>query len=59
MLINGDVKQNTSGKTVLMKTCKTEEERVQVLKKMFGITITEEEQTGIVGTVTEILEGQT
>jgi len=58
MLFNGDVKQNMGGKTALVKTCKTEGERVEVLKTMFGIILTEKERTGIVGTVTEILESE-
>ena len=54
MLVNGDVKRNMGGKTSLVKTCKTEEERVEALREYFGIDLTQEESEGIRGTVTEL-----
>lgn len=54
MLVNGDVKLNTRGKTEVVKVCKSEEERVGALKKYFGIVLTEEERLGIVGHVAEL-----
>jgi len=49
MLVNGEVKENTGGKTRVIKVCKTDEERVESLKEYFGITITNEQREGIRG----------
>lgn len=54
MLVNGTVKRNMGGKTEMLQTCETEPERVQALQKWFGISLTEEEVTGIKDTVTEL-----
>lgn len=56
MLVNDVVKRNDGrGKTVTVRVCKSEEERIEVLKEMFGITLSEEERLGIRGWRTEIL----
>lgn len=54
MLVNGTLKRNLGGKTEVVKVCRTEEERVMVLRKWFHITLTDEEQAGIKGKVTEL-----
>jgi arylamine N-acetyltransferase len=54
MLINGVIKENLGGKTKVVEDCKIEEERVKALEKWFGITLTEEERTGIHGWGTEL-----
>jgi arylamine N-acetyltransferase len=54
MLVNADIKQNLGGKTEVIRTCKTEEERVQALQEFFAMTLTEEERIGIRGRVTEL-----
>jgi arylamine N-acetyltransferase len=54
MLVNEDVKINTDGKTRLVKSCKTEQERMEALKEHFGIEFTDEEREGIRGHVTEL-----
>ncbi|PYI18049.1 arylamine N-acetyltransferase 1 [Aspergillus violaceofuscus CBS 115571] len=43
------VKVNTGGKSVLVQTCVTEAERVEVLRERFGIQLTVEQQEGIIG----------
>jgi arylamine N-acetyltransferase len=55
MLVNGEVKKNDGGKTRLVMTCTTEEERVQALKEHFEIELTEEEINGIKGRNVELL----
>jgi arylamine N-acetyltransferase len=54
MLVNGDVKQNLGGKTSLLMSCQTEEERVEALRSVFGITLTDEQREGIKGRATEL-----
>ncbi|KAL1617256.1 hypothetical protein SLS56_011060 [Neofusicoccum ribis] len=54
MLVNDEVKENLGGKTRLVKKCETEEERVQVLKDMFGMTLTKEQREAIAGRAAEI-----
>lgn len=54
MLVNDEVKGNLGGKTRLVKKCETEEERVQVLKDMFGMTLTREQREAIAGRAAEI-----
>lgn len=54
MLVNGVIKRNMGSKTEVVEVCKTEAERVQALRKWFGITLTEEEVAGITNTVTEL-----
>jgi arylamine N-acetyltransferase len=54
MLFNGDVKENLGGRTILIKSCKDERERVEALKEYFDITLTEEEINGIRGLPAEL-----
>lgn len=54
MLVNGEVKLNTGGKTAVVKVCETEAERVEALKEYFGISLIEEEKGGIRGWRTEL-----
>jgi arylamine N-acetyltransferase len=55
MLVNGGVKRNDGGKTRLVLTCMTEEERVKALEEHFDIRLTNEEVNGIKGRSTELL----
>lgn len=55
MLVNGLVKRNVTGRTEVVKECKTEAERVEALKEYFGITLTEEEKEAIKGWRTELV----
>ena len=55
MLVDGVVKENLSGKTVVIKECKTEGERIQALREYFGIELTDEEKEAIKGHKTELL----
>jgi arylamine N-acetyltransferase len=48
------VKKNTGGKNTLLQTCQTEEERVQVLEKLFKLKLTEEEKNGIRGRISSL-----
>lgn len=54
MLVNAVVKENLGGKTKIVEECKTEADRIRVLKEWFGITLTEEEKEAIKGTATEL-----
>ena len=54
MLVNGTIKENFSGKTEVVQECRTEQERVEALKKWFGIELTPEQQSSIKGYVTEL-----
>lgn len=54
MLVDGVVKENLGGKTSVVETCLTEEERVTALQKWFGIELTESEKEGIKGWQTEL-----
>ena len=54
MLVNGDVKLNTGGRTSIVKTCATEAERIEALREYFGITLSEEERESIRGFSTEL-----
>lgn len=54
MLVDGEVKRNEGGKTVLERVCKDEGERVDVLESVFGISLTEEERVGIKGRGVEL-----
>ena len=58
MLVNDMVKRNMGGKTIVVQVCKNEEERIQALSEHFGITLIDEEQKGIKGTVTELIPKQ-
>jgi arylamine N-acetyltransferase len=55
MLVNGEVKRNDGGKTRLVLTCTTEEERLKVFKEQFDILLTDEEVNGIKGRNVELL----
>jgi len=55
MLVNGEVKRNDGGKTKVVRVCRSEEERVEVLREEFGIELTEEEREGIRGRNVELL----
>ncbi|KAK0672461.1 PaNAT1 arylamine N-acetyltransferase encoded by the PaNAT1 protein [Cercophora samala] len=54
MMVQGEVKQNLGGRTELVKVCKTEEERTETLKDLFGIDLTEEEKGAIKGWASEL-----
>ncbi|KAK0635933.1 arylamine N-acetyltransferase 2 [Bombardia bombarda] len=54
MLSGADVKRNVTGRTELVKTCVSEEERVEVLRELFGIEFTEKEREGIKGWASEL-----
>ncbi|KAJ4983143.1 hypothetical protein SVAN01_11368 [Stagonosporopsis vannaccii] len=54
MLHNAVVKENLGGKTSVLKVCKSEAERVGVLRESFGMELTEEEREAVKGTATEI-----
>lgn len=54
MLIDGEVKLNRGGRTVVVKVCRTEEERVAALEEYFGIVLVEREMSGIRGWKTEL-----
>lgn len=54
ILGGGDVKRRVRGKTEHLRTCRTEEERVQALEELFGLRLTDEERRGIRGLFTEL-----
>ncbi|KAF4966603.1 hypothetical protein FSARC_5723 [Fusarium sarcochroum] len=54
MLVNGVVKENLGGRTQIITTCKTEEERIEALEKYFQLFLTDEEKKAIVGYVSEL-----
>lgn len=54
MLVNGLVKENLGGKTNIVQECQTEAERVEALKKWFGISLSQEEIESIRGWHTEL-----
>ena len=49
MLAGAELKRNTGGRTELIKTCKIESERLEILKTIFNIQLNEEEQQAIRG----------
>ena len=51
MLSGAELKRNMGGRTQLVKTCTTEQERVDVLRDIFGLVLAEEERMGITGSV--------
>ena len=51
MLCGAELMRNMGGRTQLVKTCATEQERVDVLRDVFGLVLTEEERMGITGNV--------
>ena len=53
-LLQATVKENLGGKTQTVMECKSEDERVRVLREFFGIALTEQERGGIAGWPTEL-----
>ena len=53
-MVGGEVKRVIEGKSEVLMECKTEDERVQALKEVFGIGLIDEERRGIKGLVTEL-----
>lgn len=51
MLSGAELKRNMGGRTQLVKMCATEQERVDVLRDIFGLVLPEEERMGITGSV--------
>ncbi|KAI5917437.1 cysteine proteinase [Camillea tinctor] len=49
MLVNGVFKENLGGKTYVVSECKTEQERVEALRKYFDLQLTDDEIEGIKG----------
>lgn len=54
MLVNGVVKRNMGGKTEVVAQCSTETERLEAIKKWFGIEFSDEEIAGIKNSITEL-----
>jgi hypothetical protein len=54
ILVNNSLKRRIRGVSEQLATFKDEVERVEALKKWFGIEMTEEERLGIVGMVTDL-----
>ncbi|KAH8893533.1 arylamine N-acetyltransferase 2 [Thozetella sp. PMI_491] len=54
MLVNELVKRNVTGKTEIVKVCKTEAERREALREWFGIELTPVEAEGIKGRVVDL-----
>lgn len=54
MLVDGEVKRNDGGKTRVVVSCRTEEERVKALKEYFDIVLTEEEVNGVKGRIVDL-----
>ena len=53
-LTGGEVKESVRGETKVLKVCETEQERIEILEKRFGIRLGEDERRGIEGLVTEL-----
>ncbi|KAL8939570.1 MAG: hypothetical protein Q9211_002682 [Gyalolechia sp. 1 TL-2023] len=51
---DAEAKKRVGNEVAETRTCKSEGERLQVLREWFGIRLTEEEERGIRGTVTEL-----
>jgi hypothetical protein len=47
MLFGAELKRNMGGKTQLVRTYGTEEERVEVFRDLFGLLVGEEDRKGI------------
>lgn len=54
MLHDNELKYRCGGQTDLLKTFGIEQKRVDALKEWFGIFLTDEEERGIEGLVTEL-----
>lgn len=53
-MMNGEAKRRIWGQVTEARTCRSEKDRLEVLKEWFAIVLTEEEQRAIKGTVTEL-----
>ncbi len=53
-MFNGEVKKKVGTETVESRSCGSEKERLEVLKEWFGVRLTEKEQKGITGLVTQL-----
>lgn len=58
MLVNGTVKRNMGGRTEVLEECTNEPQRIKAFDKWFGITLTDEETSGIKDTVTELKDAE-
>lgn len=54
MLVDGVVKENSGGRTIIVETCETEAQRVQAIKTWFGISLDRQEVDSIQGRKTEL-----
>lgn len=54
MLVDGTLKINRGGKTEIVATAQTEQERIQILREYFLLELTQEQQDGIKGFATEL-----
>ncbi|KAE8378455.1 arylamine N-acetyltransferase 1 [Aspergillus bertholletiae] len=54
VLEDDKIKKNEGGKNMLVQTCMSERERVEVLRDQFGIELTEKEQKGIQGRISAL-----
>ena len=57
-LVDGLVKENLSGKTIVARQCADEEERITALSELFEIELTEQERESIKGWRTELKESK-
>ncbi|KAL3419241.1 Arylamine N-acetyltransferase [Phlyctema vagabunda] len=55
MCVDKEVKRNMGGKTTIECEFANEQERVEGLKRIFGITLTDEEVEGIKGSIVELI----
>lgn len=55
MLVNGMLKRNDGGKTRVELVCRTEGERIKVLKEYLDIELNKEEAACVKGRVVELL----
>ncbi|KAL8660289.1 MAG: hypothetical protein Q9202_006700 [Teloschistes flavicans] len=53
-MMNGEAKRRIGGQVLESRTCRSEKERLEVLREWFGLVLTEEEERAIRGTVTEL-----
>ncbi|KAL8692670.1 MAG: hypothetical protein Q9218_002343 [Villophora microphyllina] len=53
-MFNGEAKKRVGNEVVETRTCRSEKERLEVLRGWFGIVLAEEEERGIRGAVTEL-----
>lgn len=54
ILTGAEVKRRVGEKSEQLKVCKTEADRVEVLERMFGVRLTDEERSAIEGMVTQL-----